>query len=120
MINYIYKKDFIKKPTKSAYPGNKIHYNFGFLGLSESAGTIGFNAYYKGKWGVVTNGHVAESGKTMKCKDGTLGTPTFSYIGGKLDIAFIPYPNGWTPTSGLTRDNGEIIYNEATASELIE
>lgn len=53
-----------------------------------------------------------------KRADGTLGTPAFSYIGGKLDVAFIPYPDGWTPTSGLTRDNAEIIYGEATANSL--
>ena len=120
MVNYIYDNNCIEKPSKSAYPGNKIHYNYGFLWLNESYGTIGFNAYYKGKWGVVTNGHVAPSGKKMKCADGTLGTPSFSYIGGKLDVAFIPYPDGWTPTSGLTRDNSSVIYREATTSELIE
>ncbi|MBS5571168.1 MAG: hypothetical protein KHX22_07855 [Clostridiales bacterium] len=100
-------------PTKSAYPGNYISHSGG-------TGTIGFNAYYNGKWGVVTNGHIAPSGKSMSCADGTLGTPTFSYIGGKVDVAFIPYPSGWTPTSALKQPNAEIIYREATDSEMIE
>ncbi len=120
MFNYIYDENCVEQPNKSAYPGNKIHYNHGFLWTIETRGTIGFNAYYNGKWGVVTNGHVAPMGKRMKCADGTLGTPTFSVIGGKLDVAFIPYPNGWTPTSGLLDDDYEIIYREATESELIE
>ena len=120
MVKYFIDTDCVESITKSAYPGNKIYYNYGFLWLSESYGTIGFNAYYNGQWGVVTNGHVAESGKNMKCADGTLGQPTFSYIGGKVDVAFIPYPSGWTKTYSLRAPNQDVIYREATASELIE
>ena len=39
---------------------------------------------------------------------------------GKVDVAFIPYPSGWTPTSALKQPNAEIIYREATDSEMIE
>lgn len=120
MVNFIYDENNIEKAQKSAYPGNEIYYKTGFLNLNKVKGTIGFNAYYNGKWGVVTNGHVAEAGEKMHCEDGALNEPTFSTIGGKIDVAFVPYPSGWTATSGLKRDNAEIIYEVASSSEMVE
>lgn len=94
--------------TKNAYAGDKIWYNYGFLGLSTSSGTIGFNARYNGVNGVVTNGHVAEAGKTMKVAGGTLGKPTFSNYSnnGKVDVAFVPFPDQSWATSNLIKNDG--------------
>lgn len=116
MVNLSLDEKCIEKPQSSAYPGDRIFYLFSWY----SYGTIGFNAYYNNQWGVVTNAHVAKPGKKMKCSDGTIGKPLFSTIGGKIDVAFIPYPNGWTETSQLTSDGYEIIYREAYESEMIE
>lgn len=94
---------------KNAYSGDAVWYTTGFLGLGgKHTGTIGFNAVYNGVAGVVTNGHVAESGKNMKVSGGTLGTPTFSTYAnnGKVDVAFVPFPsNSWT-TSGEIKQDG--------------
>lgn len=93
---------------KNAYPGDAIWYTTGFLGLGgKHTGTIGFNAVYNGVAGVVTNGHVAESGKNMKVSAGTLGTPTFSTCAnnGKVDVAFIPFPgSSWTSSGEIKQD----------------
>lgn len=56
----------------------------------------------------------------MHCEDGALNEPAFSAIGGKVDVAFVPYPSGWTAASGLKQDNEEIIYEVASSSEMIE
>lgn len=94
---------------KNAYPGDAIWYTTGFLGLGgKYTGTIGFNAIYNGVAGVVTNGHVAESGEKMKVSGGTLGTPTFSTYAnnGKVDVAFIPFPSSSWTTSGQIKQDG--------------
>ena len=113
MVNFILEEDTIGIPTKSAYPGEKIESYIG-------EGSIGFNAYYNNKWGVVTCGHIAPAGQIMSCAGGTLTEPAFSYIGGNLDVAFIPYPTGmgWTATANLYPMN--VIYREAALSEMIE
>lgn len=116
MVNLEFDEKCIEQPQNSAYPGDRIFYLFSWY----SYGTIGFNACYNNQWGVVTNAHVAKAGRTMKCDDGTIGKPAFSTIGGKVDVAFIPYPSGWTETSQLTSSGYDIIYREAYPSEMIE
>lgn len=113
MVNFFLEEDTIGTLTKSAYPGEQIQSYAG-------EGSIGFNAYYNNRWGIVTCGHVAPPGQILSCADGTLEEPAFSYIGGNLDVAFIPYPvgAGWTPTANLYPIN--VIYREATLSEMIE
>lgn len=117
MVKFILNKNCIAVAASSAYPGNALNRLDGYT----YSGTIGFNAYYNGKWGIITNAHVAPLGKIMTYNGVTLGSSSFTAKGGKLDIAFIPYPSGWSPTSSLRNPSyGEVIYREATASEMIE
>lgn len=118
-INFVVTNDLIRPSAKYALAGTEVFYT---TTSGNYGGTIGFNATYGGKKGIETNGHVAPSGKTMKCTSGTIGTPTISYIGDKLDVAFIPFSNqnDWNTTYRLQNISyGEYIYRIAASSEMI-
>lgn len=73
--------------------GTQIWYNHGVLWLQKTWGTIGANVIDNdtGKKGVLTNAHVAASGKTMKHDNGTIGARTKGWYGGTIDAAFVPF-----------------------------
>lgn len=89
----------ISKADEAYYPylGTKIQYNYGFLNLYNSYGTIGFCAYDNttGKYGVVTNAHVADNWdktyKNQSKKD--IGVLSKRSLGGTIDAAFVEITN---------------------------
>ncbi len=101
---------------KTAYGGDKINdSDFIFL---KSYGTICVNAYDNetGKYGVLTNAHVAES-NTMMYHDGNilqgskLGKATKRQHSGTIDAAFVPFESqdNWEVTTHARME--EDVYN---------
>ena len=105
-----------------AYVYNGTNINGHISGNYYNAGTLGFCAkdLSTGQYGVVTNAHVAESGKSVYSSNLQLyGTPSKWQLSGKLDAAFIPYSNqgNWGSTDRLLTGTGAIIRRVARSSE---
>lgn len=91
--------------ANTAYGGDKI--NDSILFFAGGYGTICVNAYDNdtGKWGVLTNEHVA--GSDTMYHDGNffqgskIGTATKTQNGGTIDAAFVPFDNqnNWNNTT---------------------
>ncbi len=112
-INYIVKEGIRTTSNSTAYGGDRI--NTQTLGIEGRFGTICANAYDNstGKYGVLTNYHVAKSdemflGGSFGAK---IGTATKVHLGGTLDAAFIPFENqnNWEITKNAI--SGTSIYS---------
>lgn len=102
--------------TYTAYAGTYTYFKCGLFNLSKCGGTVGFNAkdLETGEFGIVTNAHVAESGKTMLNANGNvIGIATKRFFGGFIDAAFVPFTN----TSSITWQSGyETHYSTSNGS----
>lgn len=99
-----------------AEAGSKTFNRYGLLNLfHRNTGTIGFNAYDNrtGRYGIVTNAHVAEQGLIMRnWDDQEIGTAmsTRWQRSGNLDAAFIPFPDSsWRPSPYIQWPNPGIL-----------
>ena len=97
-------------PSNNAISGSKI------INSSDSQdwATIGFNAYNGQKYGLVTAGHFATSGKTLKNSNGTtIGSMTESQFSGNVDAAFVPFSSSITKSykvlNGFSSDQNDNI-----------
>lgn len=102
--------------AKTAYGGDKI--NDSVLFFLNSYGTICVNAYDNetGKYGVLTNAHIAEANTTMYhngniLQGSKLGTTTKRKRSGSIDAAFVPFENqdDWQTTTYAR--SGNDVYN---------
>ena len=124
-VRFIESDIYYAAANKTAYPGDELSYTSWF---TTYRGTIGFHAKdSSGNYGLVTNSHVAPSGQSMKYDGTTIGTPTYSTIGGKIDAAFIPFSNTssttWQRTYQLKEFNTTTygtIYDVASSSQIVE
>lgn len=124
-VRFLESEKLVATANKTAYPGDEIYYTSWF---TTYRGTIGFHAKdASGNYGLVTNSHVAPSGKSMKYDGKTVGTPSNSTIGGKIDAAFIPFNNTssvtWQSSYALKEYNTTIygsIYDVASSSQIVE
>ena len=104
--------------SKVAQAGTEIWYNYGFLNLYKISGTICANVVRNGtgEKGILTNAHVAEANKTMRCKAGKINKSNLRQLGGSIDAAFVPFPNNtWILDDSAYVDDsttyGNVHYN---------
>lgn len=121
MIKYIIDDTVIKTTaTYRAYGSHKIYFPI-FLG--ESRGTILCNAFDSANnYGVITNAHVALSGKTMKSEDNkTIGTPSLRKHTATMDAAFIHFNNAssvtWEKTEYISETGTTVRYPISSVSD---
>lgn len=112
--------------SKIAYGGDKI--NDSILFFEGSYGTICVNAYDNetGKYGILTNAHVAEANMTMYHNGNVfqgdkIGVATKRQNSGTIDAAFVPFDkqNKWEVTTDARYENATFNNIRLGSEELI-
>ncbi len=108
----------IERTATTSFPGRALSNSTKGL-----IATSGFNAKdtATGKYGVVSAGHFASIGDTIKNKNGTvLGKASKSQVSNKIDASFTPFNNStdYTPTYKINGNSGTVIEGYIKVADL--